>query len=148
MIMHPYRVFVSYFHNDGTIAARVVGHLRKIGMKPIWDENLRGGEDYRVQLEMDITFAHVFLPILTPESSVSLWVNQEIGYAKGKSVPVLPLAIGELPPEGFIDPLQTVGVNEDLSNLEQMLKPETVHRVVSSQETAPAVFECAELPHD
>ena len=97
--MTPYRVFVSYSHEDVALARQVVSALERNGMVPVWDKKLTGGTGFDEQLKVFIAHSHVFVPILTPLSSSAGWVHQEIGYAMGSHVPVLPVCQGQVPGE-------------------------------------------------
>jgi len=106
----PYRVFISYSHDDREIAEVVEKHLRE-GLKeiPMWDPMVLPGATFSDELREMISFAHVFVPILTPGSNQRPWVHQEVGYAIALGTPILPLAFGALPP-GMADRLQAVRV--------------------------------------
>jgi hypothetical protein len=146
--MYPYRVFISYSHEDRPIAKKVAGHLEGLGFRVVWDKDLQPGTPFTSQIETGITSAHVFMPLLTKSSAKRPWVHQEIGYAMGLSVPVLPVTIGELP-EGIIKQIQAVNLQNDLADLEHDLTAKEVEQVVLHGEgQARAVFQCAELPED
>ncbi len=108
----PYRVFISYSHDDRVIAEIVEEHLREIGVTPMWDPLVLPGASFSDELRDMISFAHVFLPILTPGSDGRPWVHQEIGYAMALGTPVLPLSFGALPP-GMADRLQALTISEE-----------------------------------
>ncbi|NQT53941.1 toll/interleukin-1 receptor domain-containing protein [bacterium] len=143
--MYPYRVFVSYSHENGDKAEAIVEHLKSIGLEPVWDAGLQWGPSFAEQIRDGIAFAHAFIPVLTAASTRRTWVHQEIGYALGMHIPVLPLALGELP-EGMISDLQARQVGSNLQRMEELLTAEAVHRLVTqAREQAPASFELAEL---
>lgn len=145
--MYPYRVFVSYSREDHEIARRIVSHLETIELRPMWDANLTWGR-FAEQIKDGISFAHAFLPLLTESSTKRPWVHQEIGYAVALNVPVLPLAIGQLP-LGMIQGLHALGLNPDLHDLEKQLSAAEMERVIGpAQKGSFATFDCAELPED
>lgn len=141
--MYPYRVFISYSHDDVAIAAQVRARLEEVGAVPMSDVDIVGGTRFGDEIRRQISFAHAFVPILTANSKSRPWVHQEIGYAIGLSVPVLPLALDELP-AGMADEIQAVRVKPDLSDLPQKLTSAALeHSVTQSQEAATAAFEFA-----
>jgi len=104
----PYRVFISYSHHDRAIAAAVEKHVREaLRAIPLWDPMVRPGAPFSDELKEMISFAHVFVSVLTPRSNRRAWVHQEIGYAMAQGIPILPLAFGELP-LGMADRLQAL----------------------------------------
>src|SRR5262245_24283082 len=89
--MQSCRVFVSYSHEDSALAEAVVRWLESNGLTPPWDEHLIVGRGFDAQIKTFISYAHVFLPLITPSSTARGWVHQEIGYAMALRVPVLPV---------------------------------------------------------
>ncbi len=53
-------------------------------------EEIESGRS-RQRLEGRLANSDVVVPVLTQRSAISRWVNQEIGYARAKGIPVLPL---------------------------------------------------------
>lgn len=144
--MYPYRVFVSYSHEDRKAAERVVLHLDRSGLRPIWDEELLWGPSFTEQIKNAIAHAHAFIPLVTRASSKRPWVHQEIGYAAGREVPVLPLVIGELP-RGMIQQLQALQLRPDLADLAKRLDARRIERMILlAQQESHATFECAAEP--
>ena len=66
---YPYRVFVSYSHGDKEIAYRIRERIRAIGAIPMSDLNLDPGFYFYDEIKRHITYAHIFIPILTPSGS-------------------------------------------------------------------------------
>ncbi len=146
--MYPYRVFISYSRRDPEAAAKIYHHLESLGLRPMWDLSLTPAERFAEEITERIAFAHIFIPLLTPYSARRPWVNQEIGYAVGVNVPVLPLALGQVP-VGIIGGIQPVHLAEDLSDLRKRISSNLIERVVArSEEQHRASFELAEQPQD
>lgn len=108
---YAYRVFISYSHDDRVIAEAVAKHLESLGAILMWDPTIQPGTAFSDELREMISFAHVFVPILTPGSEKRPWVHQEIGYAMALGTPILPLAFGALPP-GMADRVQALRIPE------------------------------------
>jgi hypothetical protein len=141
--MYRYRVFVSYSHDDAEKAQIVRAHLKEIGAEPMLDVDLPPGESYAKEIRQRIACAHVFMPLLTSASKERPWVHQEIGYAMGMGVPILPLALDELP-KGMAEHIQAMRVRADLDDLAARLTRQRVEDVVhGSQEAGLATFQSA-----
>lgn len=146
--MYSYRVFISYSHEDRNQAVKIVDHLTRIGLRAMCDLSLAPGASFTDQIKKGIAFSHAFVPLLTASSAKRTWVHQEIGYAMGVEVPVLPVAIGEVP-EGIIQQVQAITVNPDLSDLDTRLTARNIEYVVTrAQAASVATIECAPLPQD
>lgn len=86
----------------------------------------------RTRLEGRIANSSVAVPVLTDRSVSSPWVNQEIGYARAKGIPVLPLYDDEGHRNGFIGDVEGVTIDREdpavtifnmLSRLRSLLEP-------------------------
>ncbi|MEI7902631.1 MAG: toll/interleukin-1 receptor domain-containing protein, partial [bacterium] len=109
VVKHPYRVFISYSHQDRELATRLEAHLRSKGLFPITDHEIRVGEAFSEEIREMIECAHVFMPLVTPSANERLWVQQEIGYATALHVPVCPVAVGNLP-SGMAEHIQGIHI--------------------------------------
>src|SRR2546427_6864638 len=133
---YPFRVFVSYSHEDRKLALKVVETLQAMGLEPVWDKDIRPGTAFSDAIRELIAHAHVFMPLITKNSQKRPWVHQETGYAIALNVPVLPVAIGNLPGE-MIAQLQAVSVREDLAELEDRLKEVSLEQLTSLSSARP-----------
>lgn len=91
--INPYRIFISYSHEDNDLAESLITHLKGLGLFPITDREIRIGEAFSEEIRDMIECAHVFMPLVTESANDRLWVQQEIGYATALHVPVYPLMI-------------------------------------------------------
>lgn len=145
--MYPYRVFISYSHEDSTLANIVRKHLTDIHVQPMSDVDIPDGARFSDEIRHQISYAHVFVSILTKNSKTRPWVHQELGYAMGLGVPILPLALDQLP-EGMAQEIQAIRVDPELRDLAERLTPRTLQHLVSrSQQASRAMFECADDLH-
>ena len=115
-----FRVFISYSHKDLELVKVVVDVLKDIAI-PMWDENFMFGHGFHEQIKMFIAHSHVFIPIITEESSKRGWVHQEIGYAMAMNAPVLPIAV-DMKPGEMIHGLLAIRLEKDGSRWEEQLK--------------------------
>ncbi|MEW6386504.1 MAG: toll/interleukin-1 receptor domain-containing protein [Thermodesulfobacteriota bacterium] len=148
--METYRVFISYSHQDRELAQKVVEALEANDFAVLWDKNLPYGMGFTEQIKNFIAHAHVFMPIISEESSERVWVHQEIGYAMAMNVPVLPVCKSkEQVPEGMLQHLHAIVLSEDPESLKRQMSRENFERLVirAKQETRP-LYECGELLED
>ena len=86
------RVFISYSRKNRKVAKRIEKLLKKhADVKPVWDAQFSYGHGFPEQIRSFISHAHVFMPIITPQSNRRGWVHQEIGFAMAMNIPVLPV---------------------------------------------------------
>lgn len=149
---HPYRVFISYSHEDRLLAEKVCAIVGDLGFEPIWDERFKIGWGFHAQIKMFIAHAHVFLPLITESSSKRGWVHQEIGYAVALNIPVLPVAWGSLPDE-MLRELHAVVLSGDQdahdADLRRKLTRSSVDTLLSGfKDEGYALYEAAPFAED
>lgn len=110
-LLIPYRIFISYSHQDSALALKLKRLLSQQGLVPITDHEIRIGESFSTEIRDMIECSHVFMPLVTKNSNRRLWVQQEIGYAAALHVPILPIAIGNLPP-GMAEQIQGIHIRD------------------------------------
>lgn len=108
-----FRIFVSYSHDWSEMAHAIVRYLRDVlQLDARCDSNLQPGQPFTDEIKEQISRAHVFMPLLTKDVRKRPWVNQEIGFALGLGVPILPLALGRLP-GGMTQSLQAIWIRKN-----------------------------------
>ena len=118
-----YRIFISYSHEDEEMVSRIARIIEENEMDPMWDKKFQFGQGFHEQIKNFIAHSDVFLPVLTLVSDSRKWVHQEIGYAMAMGIPVIPLAIGELPRE-MIQQIHAICVDpENIDILKKTLSP-------------------------
>ena len=144
-----YRVFISYSHEDQPLVERIAAILSRNGLQPMWDRNFAYGQGFHDQIKNFIAHAHVFLPVLTKTADARKWVHQEIGYSMALHIPVLPIAVEELPGEMIqqIHALRMEG--DDPETLSQHLSKEVIEALIERHaSSSEALYACADLPED
>jgi hypothetical protein len=129
--MYRFRVFLSYAHADREKVQSLDVLLRDMGLAPVWDRDIGGGSAFDDGIRRRIAQAHVFMPLLTSNSRDRVWLHQEIGYAVGIGVPVVPVALGALP-EGMLSGIQAICVKDDLSGLQDGIEQAGLESLVLS----------------
>ena len=86
----PY-VFVSYSHKDSSFVYVELDWLRACGFNVWYDEGIEPGTDWSDELANRIENAQLFLYFVTPESAKSNNCRNEVNFALGKQIPILPV---------------------------------------------------------
>src|SRR6056297_1001601 len=94
----------------------------------------------RDRLEGRLANSDVVVAVLTRNSTASEWINQEIGYAIAKGIPVLPLYEDPSVGGGFIDGVE--GIKLDREN-----PTETVFKILSALRTKLAPLGSLSVPN-
>jgi hypothetical protein len=143
--MYPFRIFLSYSHEDRELVSQVARVLEELGLQPLYDRHIRPGSAFNDAIRGLILHAHIFMPVITDRAQERPWVHQETGYAMALNTPILPLAIGHLPGE-MIAQLQAIQVQPDLSDLCRQLDGENLERIVMApgSRSLPVLVEVAD----
>lgn len=142
-----YRIFLSYSHQNMHLAEKIADILEKNGLNPIWDKHLTFGRGFQDQIKKFIANSHIFIPLITEQSSLRGWVHQEIGYAMAHNIPVLPVTQKGILPGEMINELQAIKINTtnlDEKDLKRKLSWENINSIILSEETgSKPMYECA-----
>jgi hypothetical protein len=120
MPRYPLRIFISYSHEDLAQAQTASRALTDLGYIPLWDEHIRPGTSFSDAIKGFIHNAHIFMPLITASSSTRPWVHQETGYAMALGIPILPVAVDDLPGEMAAE-LHSVIVRPDFADFSQQI---------------------------
>lgn len=142
--MNGYRVFISYSRRDKAFASRLVDLLRGYDLDVLWDHNLTVGEKFSRQLQSYIAHSHVFIPIITPESSTRGWVHQEIGYALAVNVGILPVTVGA-ESVGIINDIHALSIPDENADLPSHIDRSQILRMAERPNPdRRSLFECGD----
>ena len=103
------RFFVSYSTKDKLIAAKIKELLERYGFEVfLAHEDIRPSEDWQDILLQNLESTDIFVPIISHQFKKSSWTDQESGYALARGKKIIPLAINQAMPYGFIAAIQAV----------------------------------------
>ena len=128
---YPFRIFISYSHEDGDLVLLASQALTQMGYLPLWDKKIRPGTTFTDEIKRLIHQAHIFMPLITDNSSKRPWVHQETGFATALNIPVLPVAIGSVPGE-MVSQLQAVVVGKNFSDFPEKISAIDLERIVTT----------------
>ena len=87
-------IFVSYDREDTDFSEVVQVKLHKAGYEIFMDqEQLNAGDNWREKIDQAIRYSQALIVIMTPEATVSPYVNYEWAFALGAGVTVIPLEL-------------------------------------------------------
>lgn len=113
----PFRVFVSYYEKDQKFAKEIIQTLGKgrngLGFDVKGMHDLQINEPFADRIREWIAHSHFMIPVITKNSLNRPWVNQEIGYAMARNIPVFPVVSG-IPPGsiGMLQALQALLIDD------------------------------------
>jgi hypothetical protein len=143
--MEKIRVFISYSREDKELVEKLVAVLEDSNIDVIWDKNLVPGYGFHEQIQDSIASSHVFMPVITKESSARGWVHQEIGYAKALNIPILPVSMENLDPSGMVQMIHTIKLSNNQDEWKEYLNDKTFNNLLKNNYKNP-LFLCAHLP--
>jgi hypothetical protein len=100
------RLFLSHVSTHKVAVAKLKWEFRAYGVSCfVAHEDIEPTLEWQHQIELALRSMHALVALLTPDFHASKWTDQEIGYALGRGVLVIPVRLG-LDPYGFIGKVQ------------------------------------------
>jgi hypothetical protein len=92
---NEFRLFVSHVSTSKALAEEIKTHLGYYYVSAfVAHSDIEPTREWLEQIEGALATADALLAILTPDFHESLWTDQEIGVAIGRSILVVPLRLG------------------------------------------------------
>lgn len=90
------RIFISYSRRDAELATRLAIDLKRVGMSTWMDtRHIQPGAHWDSEIQRALGDCSAFLVLLTPESAGSENVLDELNYARGLNLVVIPVMLRE-----------------------------------------------------
>lgn len=101
-----FRLFLSHVSAHKVAAARLKSELQVRGVSAfVAHEDITPSLEWQNEIELALRSMHALAALLTPDFHPSNWTDQEVGFALGKGVLVVPVRLGSNP-YGFIGKVQ------------------------------------------
>lgn len=102
------RVYVSYAPSDEDLVGELFSTVRNLPVTvALAEEELEPGK-VRRDLEGQLANSDVVVSLLTDAGAEDHWVNQELGYAKGADVPIVPVVERDSYRRGYVEDVDAV----------------------------------------
>ena len=103
------RLFISHRDTHKRAARALANELKAYGISAfVAHDTIEPMATWQREIEKGLETMEVMLAFVTDDFHESVWTNQEVGYALGKGVPVVPLKFEQTDPRGFIGPRQAL----------------------------------------
>jgi hypothetical protein len=101
-----FRLFLSHVSAHKVAAAKLKLELQVRGISAfVAHEDIAPSLEWQNEIELALRSMHALAALLTPDFHPSNWTDQEVGFALGKGVIVVPVRLGR-DPYGFIGKVQ------------------------------------------
>ena len=109
-----FHLFITHRAQEKLAAAELKMKLSPYGVCGfVAHQDIEPNQVWQTEIERALISMHALVALITPGFDSSVWCQQEIGFALGRGVPVIPLRLGS-DPHGFIARIQAV--TADLTN--------------------------------
>src|ERR1700752_1963309 len=103
------RMFVSHRDTHKSSARDLADALDAYGISTfVAHDTIEPMATWQREIEKALETMEVMLAFVTDDFHDSVWTNQEVGYALGKGVPIIPIKFEHKDPVGFIGPKQAL----------------------------------------
>lgn len=86
-------VFISYSRKDSDVMMKLRNHLEAVGVDVWTDERIRIGEDWEKSIDHAIKDSEYVIVILSPNSTQSEWIQNEVEISQKYHKSILPLLV-------------------------------------------------------
>ena len=105
---NPFRVFISHASAQEELAITIQHELRKYSISSfVAKKSIHTSASFPHWIENALNTTHYVVALVTPHSNKSSWVNQEIGFAYARNIPVICVKCGA-DPKGFVTTSQAI----------------------------------------
>ena len=117
-----FRLFLSHVSEDKIFVGKLkTALLDNVVSAFVAHENIEPAQEWQNEISLALRSMHALAALMTIDFHKSDWTDQEVGWALGRGVPVLPISLG-LNPYGFVGKIQAIpGSLENLVNLANQL---------------------------
>ncbi|MBI4529543.1 MAG: toll/interleukin-1 receptor domain-containing protein [Deltaproteobacteria bacterium] len=127
------RLFITHRAQDKLAAVELKTKVAPYGVSGfVAHQDIEPNQVWQSEIERALVSMHALVAMIIPGFDSSVWCHQEIGFALGRGVPVIPLRLGA-DPHGFIGRIQAL--NGDLSNI-QGLASNLVDTLLKADQTS------------
>jgi hypothetical protein len=115
------RVFLSHTSSHRVAAGDLAKELHRIGFSCfVAHDSIEPSRQWQGVIEVALASCDALVAYVTPDFAASRWTDQEVGWALGRRVPVIPLRVGA-DPYGFFGAFQALTVRDGQSAWEVAL---------------------------
>ena len=115
------RLFLSHVSKYKVAVSKLKDGLALYGIAAfVAHEDIEPSLQWRDEIELGLRSMHALAALVTPDFHASPWTDQEIGWALGRGILVLPIRLGQ-DPYGFAGKIQAITGN--LDQLEGLAAP-------------------------
>lgn len=115
-----FRLFLSHVAKHKVAVSKLKDELESFGITAfVAHEAIKPSLKWQREIELALRSMHALLALVTPDFHASKWTDQEIGWAFGRGVLVVPVRLG-VDPYGFAGEVQ--GISGDLEKPKPLAK--------------------------
>jgi hypothetical protein len=103
------RLFISHKDSHKIEAKSLADSLEEYGVSTfVAHDNIEPMSTWQGEIEKALATMEIMLAFVTDDFHDGFWTNQEIGYALGKQIPIIPVKLERADPMGFIGKVQAL----------------------------------------
>ncbi len=108
------KLFISHRDTHKADAHSLAEHLTEFGVSSfVAHDSIEPDEEWQGEIEKALQSMDVLLAFITDDLFDSAWTNQEIGFALGRSIPIVSIKVSTKDPVGFINKRQAINGKSD-----------------------------------
>lgn len=114
-----FRLFISHCSSQKVEVGALKIGLGQYGISAfVAHDDIEPTALWEVEIERALRSCEALVAVVTDDFSASLWCDQEVGFALGRGLPVIPVQLGKAP-HGFIGKIQALAVRKGATLADQ-----------------------------
>lgn len=103
-----FRLFLSHVSEHKSQVSHLKSALLEVGVSAfVAHEDIEPSLEWQNEISLALRSMHALAALITPEFHESKWTDQELGWALGRGIPVVPVRLGA-DPYGFVGKIQAI----------------------------------------
>lgn len=137
-----FRVFLSHKNEFKKETAELKKRLNLFGVTCfVAHEDIEPTKKWQDEIENALSSMDAFVALITKNFHDSVWTDQEIGFALGRGVPIIPIKFGKNP-YGFIGKIQALSCSKD--SVAEEIAEETIKLLINHDRMLDAYIKALE----
>ncbi len=114
-------IFISFNIKDKVSVKELTVLLRQNGYSCVMAaENIQPGEVLSEKVKLEIEASSCLIAVCSKNGARSAWVNQEIGFAMGQEIPIIPISTETKYIDGLLQGTEYIGLDIDNPSIKAM----------------------------
>ena len=107
------RVFISHSVKNYNVAKKLKDEFIKSSLSCfVAHKDIKPTTQWQKEIKKALNSMELMVALITEDFNESYWTHQEVGFALGRDIPIIPIKLDQSDPKGFISEIQAINLTE------------------------------------